>query len=260
MVAAVSRLGVEGVPAPAPAPAGEHNPVVPAGERTRRCCAEGGPIELDPAFARAYAGLALAHTDDYRNQWTTDGQGALSRANELAQTALRMDPELPEVYAVLAYVHAVRLQYDEAIKLLRRAITLAPSYGDGYAYLGAVYTHMGRPADAIPLLRTAMRLNPDAGFIYFVVLGRAYLFLGDIEQASINLREALARNPTDLEARVFMAATLVAAGDLSAASWEAVEVRALKPGFAARQWLRTHPMTNADQKQRLINLLAQVEL
>jgi DNA-binding winged helix-turn-helix (wHTH) protein/TolB-like protein len=217
-------------------------------------------IELDPAFARAYAGLALAHTDDYRNQWTTDGPGVLSRANDLAQTALRMDPELPEVYGVLGYVHAVRHQHDEAIKRLRQAITLAPSYADGYAYLGAIYTHIGRPADGIPLLRTAVRLNPDAGFIYYVVLGRAYLFLGDIEQASINLREALSRNPTDLEARVFMAATLVATGDLSAARWEALEVRALKPGFAARQWLQTHPMTNADQKQRLINLLAQVEL
>ncbi len=147
-----------------------------------------------------------------------------------------------------------------AQRMYRKAIELDPAFARAYAYLGAVYTHMGRPVDAIPMLRMAMRLNPDAGFIYFVVLGRAYLFLGDIEQAMINLREALARNPTDLEARVFMAATLVAAGDLSAASWEAVEVRTLKPGFVARQWLRTHPMTNADQKQRLINLLAQVEL
>jgi len=27
-----------------------------------------------------------------------------------------------------------------------------------------------------------MRLNPGAGFIYFVVLGRAYLFQGDISR------------------------------------------------------------------------------
>lgn len=217
-------------------------------------------IELDPAFARAYAGLALTYADDYRNQWTTDGQGALARALELAQTTLRMDPDLPEAYGVLAYVHAVRLQHDKAIKLLRRAITLAPSYADGYAYLGAVYTHMGQPAKAIPLLRTATRLNPDAGFIYFVVLGRAYIFLGEIEQALINLREALARNPADLETHVYLAATLVAAGDLPAARWEAEEVRALRPGFAVQQWLQTYPMTDAGQKRQLISLLAKVEL
>lgn len=217
-------------------------------------------IELDPAFARAYAGLALTHADDYRHQWIADGPGALTRAFELAQQALRMDPNLPEAYGVLAYVLTARLQYDESIKLLKRAISLAPSYADGYAYLAAVYTHSGRPADAIPLLRTAMRLNPDSGFIYFVVLGRAFFFLNDIEQALINLREALARNPADLEAHVYMAATLVAAGDLPAAQWEAEEIRALQPGFAVRQWLQTYPMTDAGQKQQLISMLAKVEL
>jgi len=43
-----------------------------------------------------------------------------------------------------------------------------------------------------------MRLNPDAGFIYFLVLGRAYLVQDDIEQATINLKEALTRNAADL--------------------------------------------------------------
>lgn len=217
-------------------------------------------IELDPAFARAYAGLALTHADDYRNQWTSDGQGALARALELAQTARRMDPDLPEAYGVLAHVHAVRLEYDEAIKILRQAIVLAPSYADGYAHLGSAYAHMGQPAKAIPLLRAAARLNPDGGSRYFVVLGRAYLFLGDTEQALINLREAITRNPADLDGHVYLAATLVASGDLPAARWEAEEIRALQPGFAVRQWLQTYPTTDADQKQRLIDLLAKVEL
>jgi Tfp pilus assembly protein PilF len=92
------------------------------------------------------------------------------------------------------------------------------------------------------------------------VLGRAYLFLGDIEQALINLREALARNPADIEARVFMAAALVAAGDLPAARWEAEEIRTLQPGFAARQWLQTYPMTDAGQKRQLISLLGKIGL
>src|SRR2546430_7837748 len=43
-------------------------------------------IALDAAFARAYAGLALTYTADYRNQWTGDGVAALDRAFELART------------------------------------------------------------------------------------------------------------------------------------------------------------------------------
>jgi len=69
---------------------------------------------------------------------------------------------------------------------------------------------------------------------YFMVLGRAYLFENDIEQALINLRAALMRNPADVETRVYLAAAMVAAGDLLAAKWEAAEIRSLEPGFSMR--------------------------
>jgi len=42
-------------------------------------------LDLDPAFARAYAGLALTHADDYRNHWTEDGQQSLAKALQLAE-------------------------------------------------------------------------------------------------------------------------------------------------------------------------------
>lgn len=217
-------------------------------------------IELDPTFARAYAGLALTYTADYRNQWTTDGPRAMAKAVELANTALQIDPDIPEVYGVLGYVHSVRREYAQAIKYLHQAIALDRSYADAYAYLGAVYTHIGQPERTVPLLRIAMRLNADAGFIYFLVLGRAYFFQGDTEQASINLREALARNPADLETRVYMAANLVASGKLDDAKWEAEEIRNLQQSFATDIWLQTSPMTDAIMKQRLISLLSQVGL
>ena len=217
-------------------------------------------IDLDPAFARAYAGLALTHADDYRNQWTPDGEKSLAKALQLAETALRIDPDLAEVYGVLAYIRAVRLDYKEAINLLKRAVELDRSYADAYAYMGAFHTHMGQPEKAIPLVRFAIRLNPGGGFIYYLVLGRAYLFLGDLEQAAINLKEAIARNGADLEARIFMAATLVASGNLPEAQWEAEEIRLLQPGIAARQWLQTYPMTDQRQKQKLLSLLATVGL
>ncbi|MGQ0751398.1 MAG: winged helix-turn-helix domain-containing protein [Betaproteobacteria bacterium] len=217
-------------------------------------------IDLDPTFARAYAGLALTHADDYRNQWTNDGQQSLAKALQLAQSALRMDPDIPDVYAVLGYVHAMRLDYKEAVKVLTKAIELDHSYADAYAYLGAFYVHMGQPDKSIALLRTAMRLNPESGFIYFVVLGRAYLFQGDTGQAMVNLREAINRNAGDLEARVFMAASMVAAGDVLAARWEAEEIRAIQPEFTARRWLQTYPMSDARQRETLLSLLTQLGL
>ncbi len=215
-------------------------------------------IALDPAFARAYAGLALTYAADYRNQWTRDGGAALDRAFEMARAAYQMDPDIAETYWVLAFVHMERRQHEQALQYLETAIRLYPSFADGYALMSGVYTYMGRPAVSVPLLRTAMRLNPQAGYLYFLLLGRAYLFLGDLEQARINLEEALSRNPANIEAHVYLASLYVTAGDKAAAAWEAEEIRALQPTFSIRDWLDTYPMTDVAQQTRLVQTLSEL--
>ncbi|MEO8302881.1 MAG: winged helix-turn-helix domain-containing protein [Betaproteobacteria bacterium] len=212
-------------------------------------------IALDAAFARAYAGLALTYAADYRNHWTADGAVALDRAFEIAQTAHQINPDIRETYWVLAFVHVERRQHTEAIQYLETAVRLSPSFADGYALLGGVYTYIGRPSDTLPLLRTAMRLDPQPGYLYFLLLGRAYLFLGDLEQARANLDHALSRNPVNLETHIYLAATHVLADDKAKAAWEVEEIRALQPGFSARGWLETYPMTDATQTSRLANAL-----
>ena len=212
-------------------------------------------IALDAAFARAYAGLALTYAADYRNQWTGDGAAALDRAFELARTAHQINPDIRETYWALALVHVERRQHEQALQYLETAVRLYPSYADGYALMGGVNTYIGRPADSVGLLRTAMRLNPQAGHLYFLILGRAYLFLGDLEQARVNLEHALSRNLANLEAHISMAAVHIKAGDKAAAAWEAEEIRALLPGFSIRRWLETYPMTDVAQKTMLAQAL-----
>jgi DNA-binding winged helix-turn-helix (wHTH) protein/TolB-like protein/Tfp pilus assembly protein PilF len=217
-------------------------------------------LALDPAFARAYAGLALTYAADYRQQWTNDGPQALARALELAETAARIDAEILEVQWVLAYVHAQSRRHDQAIAHLNRAIALDPSFADAYALLGSIQTYIGQPAKAIPLVRMAIHLNPDAGYLYFLVLGRAYLFQGDAEQALINLKEALSRNAANLESQVYLVATLALAGDKETARWKAEELHVLEPDFSTGKWLQSYPITDEGQKQRLTRLLAQAGL
>ena len=163
-------------------------------------------VELDPTFARAYAGLAMTYAMDYRLRPPGDSAPALARALEFAETARQIDPDIPEVYWALAFVYAQSRRHEQAIEFLQKAIELNPSFADAYAFMGGLYTYMGEAAKSVPLLRKAMRLNPEGGHLYFLLLGRAYLFQNDIEQALINLREASMRNPDDLETRLYLAA------------------------------------------------------
>jgi len=212
-------------------------------------------IRSDPAFARAYAGLALTYAADYRNQWTTNGKAALARAFEMADTARQIDPDIPEIYWTLGFVHAQRREHEEALTQLSKAVHLNPSYADAYALMGGIYTYLGKPDKSLPLLRTAQRLNPDSGYLYFLLLGRAYFFLNDLDQARINLEEALQRNEVDLEAHVYLAAVLAKQGDQAGAIWEVEEIRVLQPDFRVMTWLDTYPLTDAALRQQLTDTL-----
>jgi DNA-binding winged helix-turn-helix (wHTH) protein/TolB-like protein len=217
-------------------------------------------IALDASFARAYAALALTYAADYRNHWTADGGAALERAFELARSAHEMNPDIRETYFALAFVHLERREHAQVLRYLETAVQLYPSFADAYAFMGGVKTYMGRPAEAVPLVRTAMRLNPDASYLYFLILGRAYLALGDLEQARVNLEHALQRNPEDLESNIYMAVLHLAAGDKAAASWKADQIRVLQPGFSSRRWLETHPLTDPAQKRKLVQALGELGL
>jgi len=206
-------------------------------------------IELDPAFSRAYAGLAMTYALAYQLGW--DDEAALGRAVEFAGAAEQMSPSMPEAHWVLGFVETQRRRHADAIRHLQRALRLNPSYADAYALLGGIKTYTGQPAESVSLLRTALRLNPDAGSLYFLLLGRALYFLGEYEQARVNLEQALKRNAENVEARVYLAAVLGQLGDNEGVAWQATEIRVVEPNFSANRWLATYPMTDERQKERL---------
>ncbi|WP_298558198.1 winged helix-turn-helix domain-containing protein [uncultured Aliiroseovarius sp.] len=208
-------------------------------------------ITRDPNFARAYGGLALTHAADFRNGWVNDTEHALEQAQAMAETALSIDPNLPEQYWVIGYVQTQKRNFTAAEAALNEARKRDPGYADALALLGGIRTYAGQPADTLPLLREAIRLRPNGGYLYYLLLGRAYYFLDDCAQAMINLGEASTRNPSNLEAHIYMAACLVRQGDIAGAEWEAEEVLSIEPTFMLESFWATYPMTAQTQIKTL---------
>jgi DNA-binding winged helix-turn-helix (wHTH) protein/TolB-like protein/Flp pilus assembly protein TadD len=208
-------------------------------------------IALDPGFARAYAGVAMTHLQEYRQHWAADVSASLDKALEMAEAARRIDPQSAEVLWVLAFVQMNRREHAEAFRLLQEAVKLNPSYADAYFLMGWIQSERGRPAEGLALMRSALRLTPSPGYLHYYGLGLTYFFLGEFEQARANLLEALLRNPSHAEVHAYMAAALASTGRLEDAAWHAEEIRALRPGFTARGWLETQSIADRGQRERL---------
>jgi TolB-like protein/tetratricopeptide (TPR) repeat protein len=118
-------------------------------------------IDKDPAYAQAYAGLADAYIHLGNPAWGSHSpKETLFDAKEAANTALKLDPSLPEGHFSLAQT----LQYDwnwpEAEKEYRLALKLNPNYVDAHLEYGRFVQALGRNDEALVQMHYADELDP----------------------------------------------------------------------------------------------------
>jgi len=94
-------------------------------------------IEIDPAYAMAYAELAEAHIQLGNPVWGGHSpKETLSDAKEAATKALDLDPSLPEAHFSLAQTLEYEWNWSEAEKEFKLALELNPNYADAHLQYG----------------------------------------------------------------------------------------------------------------------------
>jgi TolB-like protein/DNA-binding winged helix-turn-helix (wHTH) protein/Tfp pilus assembly protein PilF len=217
-------------------------------------------VALDPAFARAHAGLALAWSRLAIDGWTEDPGGALSKSARHAEDAAVIDPSVPQIHFVRAQVELFRGHHDAAAAAASTALELDPNYADAYALLAWVLHYSGRPDQAWPALGEARRRNPVASASYRQIAGEIYFATGRYRQAEGEFRAALQRNPAHTRARLWLALTLVKLQREDEAIWEAQELTAANPDFALHRLLLAFPLKDPQQSTALTEALARLGL
>ena len=117
-------------------------------------------VALDPKFALAYARLAKAHSSLYgANTDRTAKRLALMRS--AAETAVRLDPELPEAHIALgAYYYLDAHDYDRALTEFAIAADRQPGSAEVYSNRGLLLRRLGRLGEAVANLERASELDP----------------------------------------------------------------------------------------------------
>jgi len=184
---------------------------------------------LSWTYVNAYVENAYVEPldDNYHNPATLD------RALELAETAVRLDPRLPQARAQLGDVLLFKRQHDAAIAEFERAFALNPNFID-WRYARAL-THAGEHARAIEVLEATIRLDPSQ---FESMMGFANYMLKRHAEAVRVFRECALRRPTVLWPHVWLAAAYAQSGQLEEARAEAAEVLRINPGFTIERYKR----------------------
>lgn len=143
-------------------------------------------IDLDPAFAAAYARLSYALVLSAIYFEADQNSGLLDEALEIARTATRLDDQDAVARFALGRAHLARGEYDRSIMELEHAIELNPGLAQAHCGLGDSLAYKGKAKDAIPQFEEAVRLSPhDPHRWAFSMYGSlAHIFSGEYEQAA----------------------------------------------------------------------------
>jgi adenylate cyclase len=161
-------------------------------------------IEIDPAYARAYAGLA--DTESVIAQWIDPSPETAEAANAASRKALDLAPDLAEAHASRGFALSINAEYEAAAREFEKALELDPTHYESLYLFGRSRFAEGQLEQAEDLWRRAHETWPDefqaaalrVGVIMALGRDREAREANAIAMAAIDHRLAL--NPDDLRA------------------------------------------------------------
>jgi len=116
-------------------------------------------IEVDPGYARAYAGVADCCSILY--MYFDARASNLKQADKASLKALQLDPDLAEAHASRGLAFSLSKEYDKAAEEFEIAMKLDPKLYEAPYFYGRACIAQGKSTEAVPLFEIACKLRPE---------------------------------------------------------------------------------------------------
>jgi serine/threonine protein kinase/Flp pilus assembly protein TadD len=194
-------------------------------------------IEVDPSFARAYAGLADISSMLY--QWWDASDANLSQADTASRKALELAPDLAAAHASRGFALTLSKHYPEAEQAFEVALKLDPTLFEAYYFYARTCFQQGKLEAAAKLFEKASEVRPE-DFQAQALLSGVYAGLGRTADAETARRRTIAKiekhlelNPDDARALYFGAGAISKLGNREKAIEWLERARAVDPEDSA---------------------------
>ena len=160
-------------------------------------------LDLEPDYARAYAGLSLSHFNEWSCQLWELYEKSAHYAYEYAIRAAELDDTDHVVQMILGRVYVFRRQFEQAEFHIDRSLYLNQSDGDNLIQLATCLAFLGRIAEAERLVDKALKLNPYRNLWYFQYGSFVYFVKKDYQKSiDMALKRQLTKVWVDLPAYI----------------------------------------------------------
>ncbi len=144
-------------------------------------------IEIDPNYARAYAGIADCSSILY-HYWDASNAN-LEQADTASRKALELAPTLAEAHAARGLALSLRGRYDDAEREFDAATRLDPQLYEGHYYFALARFQQGNLAEAAKLFEQAAAVRPE-DYQAPILAAQSYAGLGQHAMADAGYRRA----------------------------------------------------------------------
>jgi eukaryotic-like serine/threonine-protein kinase len=159
-------------------------------------------IQLDPSFARAYAGIADSY-EIFAYYWAPS-RPTLTKARDAAAKALELDPTLAEAHTSMAFVkHKLERDWQGAEREYRRAIELDPDYLWAHHWYAIFLAAMGRHQESFVEIKRALDIDPTLAQLS-MVHGMVFYLARYYDRAVEELTKAVELDPHHVLAIFFL--------------------------------------------------------
>jgi DNA-binding SARP family transcriptional activator/Tfp pilus assembly protein PilF len=205
-------------------------------ERARQFFAQA--VELDPTFARAYAGLSFAHFQNAFLGWKKPGP-EIERAFDAAGRSLMVDDRDPAAHWAMGRAQWLRGEQEQAIRELEHAVDLSPNFASAHYSLAFIHMQSGDPQAAISFVDQSRQLSPFDPLLFAMLASRAVCLarLGQFDEACDWAIKAAARPNAHQHIQAIAAIILSLAGRMDEANQYKARVRERVSNYSVADFL-----------------------
>jgi len=195
-------------------------------------------VQLDPTFARAYAGLSFTH---FQNAFLGWGERTheVEQAYSAASRALLADDHDPAAHWAMGRALWLRGQLDPSLTELDTSVELSPNFALGHYTLAFIHAQSGDPQAAIRETDHSRDLSPFDPLLFAMLATRALALvrLGRFDEAADWAIKAAARPNAHVHVLGIAAHCLALAKRTDQAHAFAAQIQRQVPGYREEDYL-----------------------